>query len=77
VLKMAIHRLLNVIIARRDYNMKMYKASYKGYNVEYRAPQAGEAIKLGIALIRQKARQLVVAKDVLVTCVTGIKQYQR
>ena len=57
--------------------MKMYRASYKGYKVEYRAPQAVEAIKVGIALIRQKTRHLVVAKDILVTVVSGMHQYQR
>ena len=57
--------------------MKLYQASYKGYKVEYRAPQAVEAIKLGLSLLQEKANQLIVAKNILVSCVSGIRQYQR
>ena len=49
--------------------MKMYKASYKGYSVKFRAPQPVEAVKAGCALIQSKVRQ-VVAKDVVISVAT-------
>ena len=55
--------------------MKLYKATYKGYNAEYRAPNPIEAVRAGNALIQSKTSHKVAAKDVIISAAD--KQYSR